>query len=80
MTDDGTIVVDTPEAIAAFRMLAVRRGLGFEIKTGMKMSRGANMAELAREYTKTATRNKAKLYAELDALMAKIPGIESSPI
>lgn len=75
-----SIILDTPEQIAAFRMLAVRRGLRLEIKTGMKVRRGVNLVALANEYSGFTGRNKVKAYQALDAAMAKIPGMESAPL
>lgn len=35
--------IDTPEGISAFGWLQVIHGLGLEINTGMKLSRGGNL-------------------------------------
>lgn len=63
-----------------FRVLAIRRGLRLEVKVpGMKVTRGANVANVARETIGSTTRSKAKLYAELDAWMVE-RGFDSLPL
>lgn len=45
--------IDTPEGLSAFGWLQVIHGLGLEINTGMKLSRGGNLMTLCqrRGYT-----------------------------
>tara|TARA_B100000029_G_scaffold455373_1_gene482573 strand:+ start:7699 stop:7929 length:231 start_codon:yes stop_codon:yes gene_type:complete len=43
MSNEETLVIDTPEGIEMYRMLAVKSALGLEVRTGMKMSRGVNV-------------------------------------
>lgn len=46
-------VIDSPEGLSAFGWLQVIHGLGLEINTGMKLSRGGNLMKLcaAKGYT-----------------------------
>lgn len=51
MTDLDSIIIDTPEGIAMYRLLAMRSALKIELRTGMKMSKGPSvMSIINREY------------------------------
>lgn len=47
MDNDGTIIIDTPEGIAAFGWLQLIHALALEINTSMKLSRGVNIMAVA---------------------------------
>lgn len=49
-----TVILDTPEQIAAARMLAIRSTLGLEIKTGMRRGRGRSASQIATDILKDA--------------------------
>ena len=49
-----SIMLDTPEQIAAARMLAIRSGLSLEIRTGMRLSRGRTASQIATGILKNA--------------------------
>jgi hypothetical protein len=77
MPGGGTMVTGA-EDIAMVRLLAIRSGLGLEIRTGMKMSRGYSpLAILQREGITTA-RSKRKAWADLDAYIVAHGGPESN--
>ena len=52
-----SIIIDTPEGIAAYRMLALRSALKLEI-LGMKHSRGSAYATIKREFNLRGNRQK----------------------
>lgn len=74
-----TIIIDTPEGIQFVRLLSFRSAMGLEIRTGMKMSRGRSVFQLAREQGLATKRSKRDVYAELDALVVAAGG-ESKPL
>jgi hypothetical protein len=49
-----SIILDTPDQIAAARMLAIRSGLSLEIRTGMRLSRGRTASQIATDILKDA--------------------------
>jgi hypothetical protein len=49
-TQEESIVIDTPEGIAYFRLLAIKHGLSIEINTGMKMSRGSLLTVINNQF------------------------------
>ena len=51
-----SITCDTPESINMFRLLAIKNGLKFEIKTGMSMNR--NLFPAAKQITGQRTRKR----------------------
>lgn len=71
-------VIDTPEGIAAFQLLRVRRALKLEVETGMSMSRGSVM-KLAAQYCGSTKRTKKAVYADYDAWMVE-HGFDSVPL
>ena len=58
------MLLDTAEQITMYRLLAIRSALGLYVK-GLGF-RNFNPANEARAILGSATRNKAKLYAEFD--------------
>lgn len=63
-------IIDTPEGIERFRLIALRGALRIEVRTGMRRSNsGRPTAELVREATGLTQRNKAKLLEEYEALL-----------
>lgn len=69
---NDTVVIDTPEGIAAYRLACLIRALRLEIKTGMKMTRFP-LLRVAQQYGVTA-RTKAKALAALEALYEETYG------
>jgi len=51
---NDSITCDTPESINMFRLLAIKNGLKFEIKTGISMNR--NLFSAAKQLTGKKTR------------------------
>lgn len=43
-SESGTFVASGKDAVNLYRLLMIRKGLEFEIKTGMKMTRGSMLA------------------------------------
>lgn len=81
-----TIILDTPEQIAAARLLALRSGLSIECKTGMKMSRGRSASQIATEFLKGEGKvaegkrpNKTTVYRLLNAYLVE-HGFEDRPL
>jgi len=67
MADDG-FIIDTPEGIALYRLLAVTSALRIEVGTGMKMSRGVSPLKIAQQEYGVTSRTKKGALAELEAL------------
>jgi hypothetical protein len=61
-------VLDTPEAIAAFRELQAYYALKLEVNTGLRHSRGSVM-NLLRERYNIPYRTKAKVLAEVERIL-----------
>jgi hypothetical protein len=75
---EGAIVITGAEQIAMARLLAIRSGLGLEIRTGMKMSsRYSPLAILQREGI-TSKRTKKGAWKDLDAYIVAHGGPEST--
>jgi hypothetical protein len=73
------ITLDTPEQIAAYRLLAIRRALEFEVQTGMNMTRG-NAAlhgaqQVARERGLKVPRTKKAALALMNEIVAEELGL-----
>jgi hypothetical protein len=67
---DNGFVIDTPEGIEAFRLLALRGALRIEVRTGMiRSNRGRATSVIVREVLGSKTRDKAKLLAEFEAAL-----------
>lgn len=67
-------VIATPEGIAMARLLAIRSGLGLEIKTGMKMSRSYSPLAILQREGITNKRTKRGAYIDLDAYIVDCGG------
>lgn len=82
-----TIIIDTPEGIAAARLIALRSGLSLEIKTGMKLTRGRSASQIAIEtvlvpagiVAQGKRPNKKTVYGLLDAYMVEC-GLSPRPL
>jgi hypothetical protein len=70
-----SICIDTPEGIAAYAALARYHALSLEVRTGMKMSRGINVAAIIRRETGLTATRKATLLADYAAWLSE-RGIE----
>lgn len=70
MATNQTIVLDTPEQIAAARILTIRSGLRMEAR-GLKMSRGRSCLAIARSEGLTKARTAAKALEDLNAYCAE---------
>jgi hypothetical protein len=72
---DGSVILDKPEEIQAYRLLVIRNGLKLECK-GMKLSRGTPCSVHARNVLKAAGKaapaNKAKLSEAFAAHLTEI--------
>lgn len=67
--DTGTaIIAEGPEAVGLFRLIAIKHSLGFELRTGMKMSRVSALAA-ARQATGENFRTKQQAYDFLCKLL-----------
>lgn len=65
---NGGMLLDTPEEINAFRLLALKGRLKIEVKTGMPFSNhGITTATMVREVIGSKTRSKKKLLGEYEA-------------
>jgi len=71
----NAIVIDTPEGIAAYRLLSIRSALKLEV-IGLRMSRGFKASAVARDELKAAGKaapaNKAKLLEAFEAYLREI--------
>jgi len=79
-------IIDTPEGVAAARLIALRSGLSLECKTGMKMGRGRSANQIATDYLKdlgliaaNKRPNKTTTYRILNQFMAEC-GFEDKPL
>jgi len=67
------IVIDTPAGIEAFRLLAIKNALKFEVECpGMRLTRNARPLALANQVMGTAIRNKAKCLKSFEEHLRKI--------
>ena len=75
--NNPTTVIDTPEAIEAYRLLALKSALKLEC-LGIQMSRGVRASVLVRDALTDAgykpERNKAKLLSQFE-LVLRMSGI-----
>jgi hypothetical protein len=71
VTKDGTpYAFDGPKAVNFFRMNTLLQGMKFELKTGMKMTRGPScFTRVKKEYALKG--NKQKLIAQFEALVSE---------
>ena len=65
------VVIDTPEGIAAYRLLALRSALKLEVNTGMKRCGGISVMQLAATACGSAKRTKKGVLADLEAFLAE---------
>ncbi|NTU52266.1 MAG: hypothetical protein HGB04_06610 [Chlorobiaceae bacterium] len=64
---DKCVVIDTPEGIEMYRLLALRSALQLECK-GLRF-RGGSAVKTVRELIGSKTRSREKLLAELDGVI-----------
>ena len=67
-TETGMIVADGPDAVNLYRLVAIKHALGFELRTGMKMSRVSALAA-ARQATGENFRTKQQAFDFLNKLL-----------
>lgn len=87
VSEHGTIAADGPQGVETFRMIAMRSALSLEIRTGMKMSRGASASQIATEQILRPAGlvapgkrpNKQTVYRLLNDLMVQ-HGYEDKPL
>jgi len=65
----GSVFCDGPEAVDLFRLMMIRSALGFEVKTGMKMTR-ASALKAANDALGTTYRRKQQALVHLDSLLS----------
>jgi hypothetical protein len=61
------VMITGAENIAMVRLLAIRSGLGLEIRTGMKMSRGYSPLAILQREGITTKKTKRGAWKDLDA-------------
>jgi hypothetical protein len=66
-TEDTIVAAETPEAVAGYRLLAIRSALKLE-RMGLKMGRGTRASILARDVLKAAGKKAPAKLAELHAV------------
>jgi len=67
---DGTIVLDTPKDIEAFRLLSLRSQLKIQVVTGMTCR--APITNYIRDVLGVTTKNKKKLLEQFTAHLMKL--------
>jgi hypothetical protein len=68
VAETGSIMAVGHDAVNLYRLVAIKHALGFELRTGMKMSRVSALAA-AREATGENFRNKQQAYDFLNTLL-----------
>jgi len=68
MSNQGMIVLDTPEQIAAYQALATLGALRVEAHTGLRHSRGS-VLKIAQERYGVTARTKAAAVIELEGIL-----------
>ena len=68
MSDQGMIVLDTPDQIAAYQALATLGALRLEARTGLSHSRGSVLKLVQERYGVTARTKKAAV-VELESIL-----------
>lgn len=68
VAETGTIMAVGPDAVNLYRLVAIKHALGFELRTGMKMSRVSALAA-ARQATGENFRTKQQAYDFLNTLL-----------
>ena len=71
VSENGTIMA-TGEGVEVMRILAVRRALMLEIKTGMKMSSRYSTMNVAKNICGSPKRTKAGVLKDLEAFMDEV--------
>lgn len=81
-----SIILDTPDQIAAAQLMAIRSGLSLEIRTGMRLSRGRSASQIATGILKGAgivaegkRPNKATVYRLFNDLLVE-KGLADRPL
>jgi hypothetical protein len=64
-------IVDTPDGIATYQMLAIRAALRIEVHTGLRHSRGSVM-KLAKRLYGIRRNTKKGVLAELDKIIMEV--------
>ena len=72
-------IVITGEGIAAYRLLAIRRGLKLYLETGIKPSRNFSL-RVVNSVLETPARTYASAYPLIDALVVSELGMPSVPL
>ena len=75
-TEGGGFIIDTPEAIDMFRLLTLRRGLKFEIDTGMRMTR-VPLFPVAKQYGFEG-RTKKQAYKYIDDVITAMTAADDA--
>jgi hypothetical protein len=66
----GGFIASGEDAVNLYRLHAIHSGLGLEMKTGMKMSRGVSMLAVANQALGTNYRRKEQAHAHLTDILA----------
>jgi hypothetical protein len=67
--EEPILVLDTPDEIEMYRILAIRKALQLEVTTGMKFSRGNHALWRARELLGKPKLNKKQALKEMNELL-----------
>ena len=67
--EEPILVLDTPDEIEMYRILAIRKALQLEVTTGMKFSKGNHALWRARELLGKPKLNKKQALKELNELL-----------
>lgn len=71
VTESGSIMASGEQGVNTYRLIALRSALGFEAKTGMKMTRQSVM-KAAKAECGSKKNTKKGVYADLDAYMVNL--------
>ena len=67
--DEPILVLDTPDEIEMYRILAIRKALQLEVTTGMRFSKGNHALWRARELLGKPKLNKKQALKEMNELL-----------
>tara|TARA_B100000029_G_scaffold500513_1_gene572370 strand:- start:277 stop:573 length:297 start_codon:yes stop_codon:yes gene_type:complete len=67
--EEPILVLDTPDEIEMYRILAIRKALQLEVTTGMKFSKGNHALHRARELLGNPKLNKKQALKEMNELL-----------
>lgn len=67
--EEPILVLDTPDEIEMYRILAIRKALQLEVTTGMKFSKGNHALWRARELLGNPKLNKKQALKEMNELL-----------